>query len=53
MKFWVDALTMEIPTIPEGDILTAIDNNEVLMKKWKVQKGQLCPNKYSYKCLLC
>ena len=38
MKSWVDGLTMEIPTMPEGDILTAIDNDQVLMKKWTVRK---------------
>lgn len=38
MKYWVDGLTMEIPTLPEGDILTAIDNDQVLMKKWTVRK---------------
>ena len=38
MKTWVDGLTMEIPTMPEGDILTAIDNDQVLMKKWTVRK---------------
>lgn len=31
-------LIMEIPTLPEGDILTAIDNDQVLMKKWTVRK---------------
>ena len=38
MKSWVDGLTMEIPTMPEGDILAATDNDQVLMKKWTVRK---------------
>ena len=29
---------MQIPTLPEGDLLTAIDNDQVLMKKWTVRK---------------
>ena len=35
MKSWVDGL---IPTMPEGDILTATDNDQVLMRKWTVRK---------------
>ena len=33
MRSWLDGLTMEIPTMPENDILTAIDNDQVLLKR--------------------
>ncbi|CAH3146451.1 unnamed protein product [Porites lobata] len=29
---------MEIPAMPKNDILTAIDNDQVLLKKWTVRK---------------
>lgn len=38
MKSWLNGLSMEIPAMPEGDILTAIDNDQVLLKKWTVCK---------------
>ena len=38
MRSWLDGLTMEIPTMPENDILTAIDNDQVLLKRWTVRK---------------
>ena len=31
-------LTMNVPQVPSGDILTAIDNDQVLIKKWTVRK---------------
>ena len=37
MKLWVDGPTMEISTLPEGDLVTAIDNDQVLMKTWTVK----------------
>ena len=33
MRSWLDGLTMEIPMMPENDILTAIDNDQVLLKR--------------------
>ena len=30
MKSWLNGLTMEIPAMPKNDILTAIDNDQVL-----------------------
>ena len=38
MRSWLDGLTMEIPMMPENDILTAIDNDQVLLKRWTVRK---------------
>ena len=38
MKSWLNGLTMEIPAMPKNDILTAIDNDQVLLKKWTVRK---------------
>ena len=29
---------MEVPKVPSGDVLTAIDNDQVLTKKWTVRK---------------
>ena len=29
---------MNVPQVPSGDILTAIDNDQVLIKKWTVRK---------------
>ena len=29
---------MTVPEFPSGDFLTAIDNDQVLFKKWTVQK---------------
>ena len=40
MKSWLNGLSMEIPAMPEGDILTAIDNDQVLSKKWTVHKDK-------------
>lgn len=48
MRSWLDGLTMEIPTMPENDILPAIDNEKV-----DRAQGQSCTNKYTNKCLLC
>lgn len=38
MRSWLDGLTMEIPTMPENDILTALDNDQVLLKRWTMRK---------------
>ena len=38
VKTWLNNLTMNIPEVPSGDILTAIDNDQVLIKKWTVRK---------------
>ena len=38
MKSWLNGLTMEIPAMPDSDILTAIDNDQVLLKRWLVRK---------------
>lgn len=29
---------MEVPKLPSGDVLTAINNDQVLIKKWTVRK---------------
>ena len=38
VKTWLNDLTMEVPQVPSGDILTAIDNDQVLIRKWTVCK---------------
>ena len=38
LKSWLNALSIEIPVMPEGEILTLIDNDQVLLKKWTVRK---------------
>ena len=32
VKTWLNDLTMEVPQVPSGDILTAIDNDQVLIR---------------------
>ena len=38
VKTWLNNLTMEVPQVPSGDILTAIYNDQVLIRKWTVRK---------------
>ena len=38
IRTWLNNLTMNVPQVPSGDILTAIDNDQVLIKKWTVRK---------------
>lgn len=38
VRTWLNNLTMNVPQVPSGDILTAIDNDQVLIKKWTVRK---------------
>ena len=40
VRKWLNNLTMEIPQlqVPSGDLLIAIDNDQVLIKKWTVRK---------------
>ena len=38
VQSWLDNLTMNVPRVPSGDILTAVDNDQVLIKKWTVRK---------------
>lgn len=35
---WLDNLTINVPRVPSGYILTAVDNDQVLIKKWTVRK---------------
>ena len=37
-RTWLNNLTMDVPQVPGGDILVAIDNDQVLIKKWTVRK---------------
>ena len=32
---------MEVPQVPSGDILTAIDDDQVLIRKWTVHKDNM------------
>jgi len=34
----LNSLTMTVPHFPSGDLLTAIDNDQVVIKKWTVRK---------------
>ena len=38
VRNWLNNLTMTVPEFPPGDLLTAIDNDQVLIKKWTVRK---------------
>ena len=38
VRTWLNNLTMNVPQVPSGDIVTAIDNDQVLIKKWTVRK---------------
>ena len=38
LRMWLNRLTMEVLKVPSGDVLTAIDNDQVLIKKWTVRK---------------
>lgn len=35
-RTWPNNLTLDVPQVPDGDILVAIDNDQVLIKKWTV-----------------
>lgn len=35
-RTWLNNLTLDVPQVPGGDILVAIDNDQVLIKKWTV-----------------
>ena len=53
VRKWLNNLTMEIPQlqVPSGDLLIAIDNDQVLIKKWTVCKDNLGTNKCTNQCL--
>ena len=38
VRSWLDNLKMSVPRVPCGGILTAVDNDQVLIKKWTVRK---------------
>ena len=38
VRTWLNNLIMNVPQVPSGDLLTAIDNDQVLIKKWTVRK---------------
>ena len=38
VRAWLNRLTMDVQQMPSGDILTSIDNDQVLIKKWTVRK---------------
>ena len=38
VKSWLNNLPMNVPQFPSGDLLTAIDNDQVLIKTWTVRK---------------
>ena len=38
VRSWFDNLTMNVPRVSSGYILTAIDNDQVLIKKWTLIK---------------
>ena len=38
VRNWLNSLTMTVPHFPSGDLLTAIDNDQVLIKKLTVRK---------------
>ena len=38
MRNWLNSLTMSVPDFPPGDVLSAIENVQVLIRKWTVRK---------------
>ena len=38
VRCWLDNFKMNVPRVHSGDILTAVDNDQVLIKKWTVRK---------------
>ena len=38
VRYWLNNLTMTVPEFPSGDLLPAIGNDQVLIKKWTVRK---------------
>ena len=38
VRNWLNNLTMTVPEFPSRELLTAIDNDQVLIKKWTVRK---------------
>ena len=38
VRSWLDNLTVNVPRVSSGYILTAIDNDQVLIKKWTLIK---------------
>jgi len=37
VKSWLASLASTPPTVPEGDLVIAFDNNQVLQRRWKVK----------------
>lgn len=40
LKSWLQQLSTSPSTFPDGDCLVAIDNDQIIPKKWKVKVGQ-------------
>ena len=38
VRAWLIKLTMDVPQVPSGDILTSINNDQVLIKTWTLRK---------------
>ena len=40
MISWLNGLTMEIPAMPDSVILIDIDNDQVILKKWRTVRKE-------------
>ena len=40
LKVWTKDLTSEAKDFPCGDCMVAIDNDQIVQRKWKVKVGQ-------------
>lgn len=50
LKAWSRDLTSEPKEFPPGDCMVAIDNDQIVQRRWKVKVGQKSSER-SYKCL--
>jgi len=53
LKVWLNDLSTEIPAMPEGEGLTLIDNDQVLLKNWTLRKDNRAQTRIFKKCVLC
>jgi hypothetical protein len=37
VKSWINSLSTKPTNLPEGDLIAAFDNNQVLQRRWKVK----------------
>ena len=53
LKCWLNDLSTEIPAMPEGEVLTLNNNDQILLKEWTVRKDNRLQIRILEKCVLC